>query len=209
MTRATVRYQAPRPEDDRKAWDRQPGETAQAFEGFAMYRDLGEARSLAKVRQGLGKSRALVEKWSRVWCWVLRVESWEVEQDRRAQRKASDEILAMRQRHADAGVALMAKAVERLQAVDVNTLTPTQVAAWMATGAQLEARARGDGEFTPPPPAAAPGVLSMPPGTMVVTPEMLRGMSDDELDVIERVAARGRGAAEPGTDPGGTGAPPS
>ena len=45
-------------------WERQDGETAQAFQAFAEYRDMGAERSLAKVAQKLGKSKPLMERWS-------------------------------------------------------------------------------------------------------------------------------------------------
>ena len=38
-----------------EVWERQEGETAQAFQAFAAYRDMGAERSLAKVAQKVGK----------------------------------------------------------------------------------------------------------------------------------------------------------
>ena len=43
-----------------RAWERQEGETSRAYEAFSAYRDLGSARSLAKVGQLLGKSTGLM-----------------------------------------------------------------------------------------------------------------------------------------------------
>jgi hypothetical protein len=43
------------------AWERQENESALAF---GVYRDYGSERSLAKVGRALGKSRALIERWS-------------------------------------------------------------------------------------------------------------------------------------------------
>ncbi len=55
------------PEDP---WERRPGE--RAFAAFAHYRDLGTDRSLRRVGQDLGKSRAAIEKLSVKWDWVGR-----------------------------------------------------------------------------------------------------------------------------------------
>lgn len=57
------------------AWGRQENESARAFQAFEVYRDLGVERSLVKVGQTLGKSRALIERWSVQHDWVNRVEA--------------------------------------------------------------------------------------------------------------------------------------
>jgi hypothetical protein len=63
-------------------WERLDGESVQAFEGFALYRDMGVERSLAKVAARLGKSKALMDRWSARDRWVARADSWDVEADR-------------------------------------------------------------------------------------------------------------------------------
>lgn len=72
------------------AWERQPEETARAYEAFVVYRDLGPARSLAKVGQALGKSTGLMERWSRTHEWVARVEALEA-RDEMLRREAIEE----------------------------------------------------------------------------------------------------------------------
>ena len=47
-----------------RAWERLENESSRAFEAFSAYRDLGPQRSLAKVAETLGKSKALMERWS-------------------------------------------------------------------------------------------------------------------------------------------------
>ena len=51
-------------------WERQKGETPQAFEAFSIYRDMGSSRSTAKVGRKLGKSKNLMDRWSSRWEWV-------------------------------------------------------------------------------------------------------------------------------------------
>lgn len=64
-----------------KPWDRQPGETATAYERFVVYLRLGENRSLRAVATKLGKGESYVrqlEKWSSKYEWVRRVEAHDV-----------------------------------------------------------------------------------------------------------------------------------
>ena len=60
----------------RYSFDRQPGESEQAFTAFRAYLDLGLQRSLAAVGRQLGKSKAMMERWSSRWSWVARVEAY-------------------------------------------------------------------------------------------------------------------------------------
>jgi hypothetical protein len=78
-----------------RAWERQPGETSRAYEAFSTYRDLGPARSLAKVGQLLGKSTGLMERWSAVHSWVDRVAALEA-RDEMLRREAVEEHLQAR-----------------------------------------------------------------------------------------------------------------
>ena len=56
--------------DSAKAWERQPGESAAAWEAFACYGDLGLSRSISKVADALHKARTLIERWSTTHQWV-------------------------------------------------------------------------------------------------------------------------------------------
>ena len=59
--------------------DRQPKETAKAFEAFRCYLEMGPGRSLAKVGEALGKSKTLMDRWSSRWNWAERVREYEGE----------------------------------------------------------------------------------------------------------------------------------
>jgi hypothetical protein len=72
------------------AWGRQENESARAFQAFEVYRDLGVERSLVKVGQTLGKSRALIERWSAQHDWVDRVEAL-ADRDEMLRREAVEE----------------------------------------------------------------------------------------------------------------------
>jgi hypothetical protein len=64
-----------------RAWERQEGETSRAYEAFSAYRDLGSARSLAKVGQ-----------LSAAHAWVDRVAALEA-RDEIVRREAVEEYL--------------------------------------------------------------------------------------------------------------------
>lgn len=69
-------------------WERQPGESAPAFEAFACYRDMGSTRSTANVGQEFGKSKRLMDRWCARWAWVARAEAWDADLDRREREAA-------------------------------------------------------------------------------------------------------------------------
>src|SRR6266850_6708932 len=59
----------------RQVFEQQPRESAKAFAAFAAYLEMGPERSLAAVGQKLGKSKALVERWSAKFDWPARVQA--------------------------------------------------------------------------------------------------------------------------------------
>ncbi len=54
-------------------FEQQPRESAKAFAAFSLYLSLGPQRSLAAVGEQLGKSKTLMERWSRKFGWPARV----------------------------------------------------------------------------------------------------------------------------------------
>lgn len=87
-------------------WEQQSGESTQAFEAFAAYRDLGAARSVAKVARELVKSTTLLFRWSKQYAWVMRAAAYDREQDRvfLAERQARRDIA---RRHAKVAQAFL------------------------------------------------------------------------------------------------------
>lgn len=125
-------------------WERQSGESTQAFEAFAAYRDLGAARSVAKVARELGKSTTLLFRWSKQYAWVMRATAYDREQDRvflAEQRQARRDIA---RRHARVAQAFLGKAVARLQGLDPRELTPAELLRYFQVAAEIERRAAGE-----------------------------------------------------------------
>lgn len=120
------------------SWERQQGETAQAFEAFTLYCKMGDERSLGKVGKKLGKSATLIERWSSQWNWVNRCRDYDNEirrQEMRADKKAFQE---MKKRQIGMAVELQNKAFEAFKALPVKALSPKDIKEFMKLGAELE-----------------------------------------------------------------------
>lgn len=78
--------------EEAKKFERQPGETARAFEAFCVYREGGAARSLVGTAQKLAKNSTTIKEWSAKWAWVERAAAFDADVRRRADA-AEDEAL--------------------------------------------------------------------------------------------------------------------
>jgi hypothetical protein len=57
------------------AFEQQPKESDKAFAAFSMYLSLGPQRSLSVTAEKLGKSKRMMEKWSKRFGWPTRVQA--------------------------------------------------------------------------------------------------------------------------------------
>ncbi|MGH3368535.1 MAG: hypothetical protein ACRDPR_00900 [Nocardioidaceae bacterium] len=127
-----------------ESWERQSGESVQAFEAFAVYHDLGPARSVTKVARELDKSRALVGRWSRQFAWVMRATAYDREQDRLFLAEQAQARREIARRHAKLAQAVQSKAVARLQTLDPRELSPSELLRYVQVAAEIERRAVGE-----------------------------------------------------------------
>ncbi len=121
---------APRPiNQDREPWEKQKGESTQAFEAFGLYRDMGESRSLSKVGHQLNKSKALMGRWSTKWQWVNRALAWDAELDRVARQEQINQVKKMYRKHAKLAQGLLGVATHEINALvkKVNAGHATEV----------------------------------------------------------------------------------
>ncbi|MFF2650463.1 hypothetical protein [Streptomyces sp. NPDC058045] len=132
-----------------ESWERQGGESVQAFEAFAVYRDLGPARSVTKVARELDKSRALVGRWSRQFAWVMRATAYDREQDRLFLAEQAQARREIARRHAKLAQAVQGKAVARLQTLDPRELSPSELLRYFQVAAEIERRAVGEAPVGP------------------------------------------------------------
>ena len=164
-------------------WERQEGESAQAFQAFAVYRDMGAERSLVKVAQKLGKSKALMERWSSRWQWGVRVEAWDDEMDKCTCRELQKGIAEMRKNHVGIAKAMLVKALQALQKIPTDEISPRDVSNMVDVAAKLERISRGE-------------VTERTEGKQTVVGEFSLGaidlsrVSDEELSTLEAITEK-------------------
>ncbi len=125
-----------------KPWERQQGESAQAFEAFSVYLEFGPNRSIREVGRKLDKSRQQIGKWSSRWRWQDRIRAYDNEllrQKFEAEKKVARE---MRERQINLAVLLQKKAFDALRALDTSELTPQEILRFISEGAKLERETR-------------------------------------------------------------------
>jgi hypothetical protein len=145
-------------------WERLPGESDAAISAFVLYRDLGAQRSLdaastryhARNQQptdqpqsGSRKNKKCsgqIRTWADRWDWRARAAAWDAEQDRQARQAMLQEIVDMRKRHAQEAMMLQKAAMQRLQALDPQTLTQSQLLDYLVEATKLERLSRGEPE---------------------------------------------------------------
>lgn len=141
-------------------WERQQGESAKAFEAFCIYRDMGYERAQRKVAKELGKSNALISRWSSKYEWTKRCAAWDTEQDRLNRIQQQKDIAKMRKTHAAIASSMLVKAAQALQKMQPEDIKPQDVARMVDIASKLERISRGDvgevveerkGEDAPPP----------------------------------------------------------
>lgn len=139
---------APRHLDaSRKPWSRQREESAQAFQAFTVYAELGPDRSNVKVAERLGKSQTLMNRWSSWWWWVARATAYDSDLAIRAQKAAGDAVASMRERHVQSALMLQQTALAALRQLsesDLAKLKPADIVRMFATGAEIERLSRGE-----------------------------------------------------------------
>lgn len=137
MSKPTAKPWEPQEIDGKK-------EGTKPYQAFSLYLLQEDERSTAKVAQELGKSKALIQRWSSQWNWVERAAQYDAEQLRRRRVEQEKEIAAMRRRHANLATNMLATAAKALKAKTPEELTPQDIKAWVDVASKLERISRGD-----------------------------------------------------------------
>lgn len=119
-------------------WERQKGESAQAYEAFSLYLEMGADRSIRAVSQKLGKSRTLIDRWSRTCKWVERCRAWDNYIQQEAQKAAATEIRNMARRHITMAQQIQSAAMQALKKQGSDMVNPKNFAAIVKLATELE-----------------------------------------------------------------------
>lgn len=125
-------------------WERQPKETAKAFEAFFLYLHMGAERGIRAVAQKLGKSVTLISRWSSDWDWVERTRAWDNDLAQKAKKRAEKDIEEMQKRHISISMHLQSKAIKALGNMSTESITARDVAALIKLGVDVERLSRGE-----------------------------------------------------------------
>jgi hypothetical protein len=128
-------------------WDKQPGESRQAFEAFRTFRDLQPGtRSLVRVSSELSKHVALMQRWATKWDWWDRVGDFDAYQDK---LRLESRLIAIRdheEQEVKAANAIIRKGIEALQQLRPEDLTAPQLLQYILEGTRLKRLALGEPE---------------------------------------------------------------
>jgi hypothetical protein len=125
------------------AWEQQPGENPRDYGLFCMYRDHGRIRTVAQIAGMSPLQFSTVARISRLKRWVERAGLWDAEQDRLTAIRLQDLREEMAKRHAKAAQGVMKKALERLETLNVNDISPHALVLMLDTAARIERAALG------------------------------------------------------------------
>lgn len=173
----------------RRPYERREKEGDEAFEAFAIYRDMGVGRSLVRVGEQLSKSEVLMARWSGVHEWVKRTHAYDMEIDRRKHIGDLKGIEDMRRRHTR--LAMMAQDLVSLELkklvkgaeshANATTVDANLVAKLLETSTKLERVVRGE-----------PGEIIQTTGNDAVD---LTGLPLEDLKAMKRVRDHIRASA--------------
>ena len=126
------------PKQTEQPWERQPGESEQAFEAFRIYRDLGMKRSNAEVCKQLSKSRQLISRWKSNYNWDERVRAYDNDLEKQQHAEAVKNLKDMTSRHIKIAMSLQRKALEALDRMKVEDMTPRDIKEYIKMATELE-----------------------------------------------------------------------
>ena len=170
-----------RSEIEPELWDRQPDETARAFEAFVVYRDLGANRSIRKTGEKLSKNCTTLAEWSSKYDWVKRAAAWDAEQDRIARNEMLAEMAATRKRQRKQAQRMQEKGMELLENIAIGDAKLSEVVSLLKVGMEQERVAIGDvGEVI----EERDGGNSVP-AVQIYVPDNGRGKDKDTFDDLE------------------------
>jgi hypothetical protein len=106
-------------------------ESARAYAARVEYVTMGAGRSLETIGQKLGKSKALMERWSSKYGWVSSAEKYDADVSYITVQDAADKYVtdleAHRKKASDAGAALYAVAGQLIKQINTALANPKKI----------------------------------------------------------------------------------
>lgn len=127
------------------SWERRASESPQAFRAFVTYRDGGDERSIQKVSDELGKSMALLCRWSSRHSWVKRAADYDRHNDNIATRELVKGKTQMLRRQIAAALNFQIRSANRIvnmTADEIAKLTPAMALAMFRDASKIEREVR-------------------------------------------------------------------
>jgi hypothetical protein len=139
-------------DEEKRAWDRLPGESSKAYHHFCIYRDMGGSRSLRQMAgiPGCTSVRRQLNRWSSRWQWVERCQQYDDYLEYQLRTQQEKERREMSKRHAKIamlGQNILVKGMEELLAKvqsGKHNLAPAELARLMDVSVKVERLARGE-----------------------------------------------------------------
>lgn len=189
-------------QQDRELWERQPGETANTFGYFAVYRDMrypkapatGEAvmdgsipyekRSLRKVAAMLGMNFRTIARHSEAGEWQKRVEAYDAYVDRTVREANEAAIRKMNTEHVLLAQQMIRKATKRLLTIPDDQISAAELVRMVDVAVKVERLSRG--EATENQAVTHNGEVEVKTDTGLD----LTGLTNEELDQFEQLLAK-------------------
>lgn len=163
-------------------WERQPGESKQAYEAFKKYLELGDERSNARVGQELGKSKTLIDRWSSVNSWVKRVNAFDDYMSRKELKEHEKQFKEMIDRQLITAKKFQTVALTKLGKMDekkIMGMRDRDVLEFFLKAADLERELRKESIKTNPVAAEETGQASLSDTILSAYKKRMEGMNDE------------------------------
>lgn len=113
--------------DGRHPWEQQAGEGKRRYEQFVAYREQGPTRRLEKVCERFGITRSSIKQYERVYLWHQRVQAFDKYMEDQWILALREHTKTMVQRHLQLGEKVRLKVMARLESLNADALTPTEL----------------------------------------------------------------------------------
>lgn len=143
------------------------GEREKAYKAFLTFKALGDDRNYKDVARKENKSETLIKRWGSRYQWQQRIRNWAAEMEIEAHKQVSHRLAEMIGRQIGLATSLQLRAIERLEKMKPEELTPSDVVKFITLGVQMERTALGlDGSLKMAQ-VGQPQEISRPAGNIV------------------------------------------